>query len=95
MGTTTGLGTLDGSKSYDPDHDPITYQWTGDRQPRGDDPNPTSATPTVEFSGGYGPYEFELAVTDDKGAKAAIQSRSTGSIRSSKSHSRALNLWSQ
>jgi K319L-like, PKD domain/OmpA family len=67
-GTTSGFGTLDGSKSYDPDGDPITYQWRVIGSRVATIQNPTSATPTVEFSGGYGPYEFELAVTDDKGA---------------------------
>jgi hypothetical protein len=67
-GTTVGLGTLDGSKSYDPDGDPITFEWrvTGSRTATVK--NPTAARPTVEFSGGYGEYAFELMVTDDKGA---------------------------
>jgi hypothetical protein len=67
-GTTVGLGTLDGSKSYDPDGDPITFEWRVIGSRTAVVKNPTAARPTVEFSGGYGPYEFELMVTDDKGA---------------------------
>ena len=67
-GTTVGLGTLDGSGSYDPDGDPITYQWRVIGSRTATVKNPTASRPTVEFSGGYGPYEFELMVTDDKGA---------------------------
>jgi uncharacterized cupredoxin-like copper-binding protein len=67
-GTTAGLGTLDGSKSYDPDGDPITYEWRVIGSRTATIKNPTASRPTVEFSGGYGNYEFELMVTDDKGA---------------------------
>jgi uncharacterized cupredoxin-like copper-binding protein len=67
-GTTVGLGTLDGSKSYDPDGDPITFEWRVIGSRTAVVKNPTASRPTVEFSGGYGPYEFELMVTDDKGA---------------------------
>ena len=67
-GTLTGTGELDGTKSYDPDGDPITYQWTvvpGSLEVN--IRNPTAARATVEFLGGYGRYEFQLMVTDDKG----------------------------
>ena len=68
-GTTVGLGTLDGSKSFDPDGDPITFEWRVIGSRTATVRNPTASRPTVEFSGGYGPYEFELIVTDDKGAQ--------------------------
>ena len=66
-GDTTGSGVLHGEGSYDPDADPITFEWrpVGNRQARVLDP--TSQTPTVEFQGGFGEYSFELKVTDDKG----------------------------
>ncbi|MEX2299321.1 MAG: OmpA family protein [Bryobacterales bacterium] len=67
-GTLVGLGTLDGSKSYDPDGDPITYEWRAIGARTAAVKNPTAVRPTVEFSGGYGEYIFELMVTDDKGA---------------------------
>lgn len=66
-GDASGFGVLHGEGSYDPDTDPITFEWrpVGSRQARVLDP--TSKTPTVEFLGGFGKYEFELKVTDDKG----------------------------
>ena len=66
-GTLTGTGQLDGSKSYDPDGDPITYEWRSIGPLQATFQNPGSATPTVVFEGGYGIYQFELMVTDDKG----------------------------
>ena len=66
-GTLTGTGTLDGTKSYDPDGDPITYEWVSTGSLPVDIRNPTAAKATVEFLGGYGRYEFQLMVTDDKG----------------------------
>ncbi len=66
-GTLTGTGELDGSKSYDPDGDPITYEWRNIGPLPVDIKNPTAAVATVEFLGGYGRYEFQLMVTDDKG----------------------------
>ncbi len=66
-GDTSGFGVLHGEGSSDPDGDPITFEW----RPIGDQParvlDPTSPTPTVEFLGKFGVYEFELKVTDDKG----------------------------
>ena len=67
-GTTVGTGTLVGSKSYDPDGDPITYLWRNIGPLPVTIVNPTSADTTVRFEGGFGRYEFELMVTDDKGA---------------------------
>lgn len=57
--------TLDGSKSYDPDGDPITFSWRSVGQPV-TILAPTSPTPQVQFPGrAY--YTLELTVTDDKG----------------------------
>lgn len=55
--------TLDGSRSFDPDNDPITYQWTG---PFGE---ATGPSPTVSL--GLGVHAVTLTVTDDKGEAAS------------------------
>ena len=58
---------LDGSKSHDPDGDPITYSWKATGTAAlilGAD----TATPRIQFHGGTNDYTFELTVTDDKGA---------------------------
>jgi len=60
-------GTLVGSNSYDPDGDPITYEWTNIGPLPATIRNPSAARATVEFTGGFGRYEFQLTVTDDKG----------------------------
>jgi hypothetical protein len=67
----TGSGQLDGSQSSDPDGDPITYEWrsVGEKQAR--IVNPNAQNPTVEFLDGWGRYEFELVVVDDKGARSS------------------------
>jgi uncharacterized cupredoxin-like copper-binding protein len=67
-GTLTGSGELDGTESYDPDGDPITYEWVAIGPLETRISNPKSARANVEFLGGYGRYEFQLMVTDDKGA---------------------------
>jgi len=67
-GTTRGTGTLDGTKSSDPDGDPITFEWRQIGGPEAVIRSPNGSTTTVEFLGGYARYEFELMVTDDKGA---------------------------
>ncbi len=67
-GTLTGTGTLVGSKSYDPDGDPITFEWRQISGPKATIANPASADTQVTFEGGYARYEFELMVMDDKGA---------------------------
>ncbi|MEK7406555.1 MAG: PKD domain-containing protein [Acidobacteriota bacterium] len=58
---------LDGTKSYDPDGDPITYSWkyVGKTAAL---LNPNSAAPAVQFAEGRGEYTFELTVTDSQGA---------------------------
>ena len=61
--------TLDGTRSMDPDGDPITFQWRSIGPGNAEISNPASATPTVRFVDGTGAYEFELEVTDDKGLR--------------------------
>ena len=62
---TIGLITLDGSGSYDPDNDPLTYEWvvlTG-----GVTLETTPDSPTAAFTpGGTGSYSFSLVVCDDQ-----------------------------
>ena len=61
---------LDGSQSFDPDGDPITYAWSITSKPPYsaavlDDP--TAAKPTF-VADSLGTYVIELIVTDDKGS---------------------------
>jgi hypothetical protein len=45
----------------------ITYQWTSIGPLPVNIRNPSAGKAAVEFLGGYGRYEFQLTVTDDKG----------------------------
>ncbi len=61
---------LDGSRSFDPDGDPITYSWrvVGPQQVNIIGGN--TARPRVQLLSGMVLYTFELTVTDDKGASS-------------------------
>ena len=68
--TNVAAGTvqLDGSASYDPDGDPITFQWTQDSGPVVTLAN--SATPKPSFTAATGQnYSFRLVVKDDHGGQ--------------------------
>ncbi len=69
--TSQQLIFLDGSASFDPDGDPITYSW---RSLTPYLPSEiyagASARPEVRLSGGNGTYVFELTVTDSHGASS-------------------------
>jgi len=72
IGVPAGMISLDGSKSYDPDGDPITFQWTQE----GGTPATLSALTTARTSfvaaaGQY--YTFRLTVTDSFGLQAAAR----------------------
>ena len=56
--------TLNGSGSYDPDGDPLTYTWTGDFLEGGG--TISGETPTITLNGCQGPYEITLIVNDGK-----------------------------
>jgi hypothetical protein len=61
--------TLDGTGSFDPDGDPITYRWRSIGNKQANIINPETPTPTINaFNGGPGEYIFELTVTDSFGA---------------------------
>ena len=60
---------LDGSASYDPDGDPITYSWRVAGAKPAQLTGADTARPTAVPWQGYGDYIFELTVTDDKGAR--------------------------
>ena len=63
---------LDGSTSFDPDGDPITYAWSITSKPPYSEAtldDPTAAKPTFEADS-LGTYVIELTVTDDKGIES-------------------------
>ncbi|MEN6609140.1 MAG: PKD domain-containing protein, partial [Bryobacteraceae bacterium] len=59
---------LDGTKSYDPDGDAITFSWRNTGARAAQVSGNTTAIPVVTFLNGYGDYTFELTVTDEHGA---------------------------
>jgi hypothetical protein len=59
---------LNGSFSYDPDGDPLTYSWRVISNANALIYGADTATPTVRLISGYGHYTFELTVWDDKRA---------------------------
>ena len=68
--TMLGSANLDGSRSYDPDGDPITYSWRVIGSKPADISGADTARPTVRFLQGYGDYQFELTAMDNKGARS-------------------------
>ncbi|HSB15253.1 MAG TPA: OmpA family protein [Bryobacteraceae bacterium] len=61
---------LDGSRSYDPDGDPITFSWRNLGPRQAEISNGTTPIPVVKFMNGWGDYAFELTVTDSRGASS-------------------------
>jgi PKD repeat protein len=72
----TAIGTvvqLDGSHSYDPDGQPITYQWSILSKPVGSNATltgPTTAKPSF-VADVHGDYSIQLIVTDSLGAASS------------------------
>ena len=59
---------LDGSVSYDPDGDPITFLWVQEGTPLVSLANPTSSHPSFTAAAGQN-YTFRLTVKDDHGGQ--------------------------
>jgi hypothetical protein len=77
-----GTITLDGSASYDPDGDPITFSWTQTSGPSVQLSAPTSAKTTFTAAAGQ-TYQFKLTVTDSLGLSSSAFTRvSTGTPQS-------------
>jgi hypothetical protein len=72
IGVPAGTITLDGSKSYDPDGDPITFQWSQTAGPGVTLSSPTSATTTFTAAAGQS-YAFRLVVKDSLGAQGVAK----------------------
>jgi len=63
------LITLDGSKSVDPKGGPLTYRWRP-LEKTAVVLEPTSVTPRVQLGEQFGPYLFELTVTNQAGVSS-------------------------
>jgi biopolymer transport protein ExbD len=66
--------TLNGSASYDPDGDPITFQWTQELGPTVALSAPTNKITTFSAAAGQ-TYSFMLTVTDSLGARGTARVR--------------------
>jgi hypothetical protein len=71
-----GIITLDGSKSYDPDGDALTYQWVQEVGPAVTLSAPTASKTTYTAVQGQR-YTFRLTVTDTFGAQASARTTDT------------------
>jgi len=76
IGVAAGSVTLDGSASYDPDGDPITFQWQQVAGPTVTINNPTNAVASFTAVEGQN-YVFRLTVKDDQGAQAVARATVT------------------
>ena len=65
--TSAATVTLDGSKSYDPNGDALTYLWQQDGGPAVTLSSPNGAVTTFQAAGGQS-YSFRLTVKDPSGA---------------------------
>ena len=65
-----GLVQLDGSKTYDPDGDPITYQWVQEAGPSVSIATPTQARASFISAAGQ-TYTFRLTAKDNQGGESS------------------------
>ena len=76
IGIPSGLVRLDGSNSYDPNGERLTYQWVQEQGPSISLSAPTSAT--TNFTGAAGQiYVFRLTVRNESGLQASARVRVT------------------
>ena len=72
FGVPAGTIVLNGSASYSPDGDPITYLWTQTAGPSVALASPTGVQTSFPAAGGQS-YAFQLTVTDNYGGKGQAQ----------------------
>jgi hypothetical protein len=65
-----GVASLDGSASFDPDGDTLTYSWTQIGGPTAEITGADTATPSVTLNGKGQTYTFRLTVNDGRGGYA-------------------------
>jgi hypothetical protein len=76
LGIPAGTVTLNGSASYSPDGNPLTYLWTQDAGPSVALPSPTSAITTFTATGNQS-YSFRLVVKDNFGGQGQARTHVT------------------
>src|SRR5206468_601463 len=76
IGIAAGTVTLNGTGSYDPEGDPLTYQWTQISGPNVPISNSATATATFPAAAGQS-YSFRLTVKDSGGLQSTARTTVT------------------